>query len=56
MPFNHITSQLSLSDIQPCVTVPQVFLWPIGAIFLSIPFIILTNFNPARFTLSIYFG
>jgi hypothetical protein len=34
----------------------QVFLWPIGLIFLAVPFAILTNFNPARFTLSIYFG
>ena len=34
----------------------QAFLWPIGLIFLSIPFAILTGFNPARFTLSIYFG
>lgn len=34
----------------------QVFLWPIGAILLSIPFAVLTGFNPTRFTLSIYFG
>ncbi len=35
---------------------PQVFLWPIGLIFLVMPFSILAGFNPARFTLSIYFG
>ena len=34
----------------------QVFLWPIGVIFLSIPFAILAGFNPTRFTLGIYFG
>ena len=34
----------------------QVFLWPIGLLLLALPFSILSGFNPARFTLSIYFG
>lgn len=34
----------------------QVFLWPVGVIFLALPFAVLTGFNPTRFVLSIYFG
>lgn len=34
----------------------EVFLWPIGAMFLSIPFAVLAGFNPSIFTLSVYFG
>lgn len=33
----------------------QVFLWPIGGIVMTAVFAMLTNFNPARFTLSFYF-
>lgn len=31
-------------------------MWPIGLIFLALPFAVLAGFNPTRFVLSIYFG
>lgn len=34
----------------------EVFLWPIGAIAVSLPLAILLGFNPTRFVLSIYFS
>lgn len=34
----------------------QVFLWPIGGVVMVALFAVLTNFNPTRFTLSIYFS
>jgi hypothetical protein len=34
----------------------QVFLWPVAAIVLVVPFAVLAGFNPSRFTLNIYFG
>lgn len=34
----------------------EVFLWPIGAVFMALPFAVLFNFNPTRFTLQLYFG
>ncbi len=37
----------------PCM---QVFLWPIGAMLLLLPFAVLSGFNPSIFTLSVYFG
>ena len=51
-------SMMPTTPIEPTMAFDcsQAFLWPIGLIFLSIPFAILTGFNPARFTLSIYFG
>ena len=33
----------------------QLFLYPIGAIAVAVPFCVLLGFNPTRFTLSIYF-
>ena len=34
----------------------QVFLWPIAGILIAVPVAILMGFNPARFTLGIYFS
>lgn len=34
----------------------EVFLYPIGLLLLTLPISILARFNPARFTLSLYFG
>jgi hypothetical protein len=53
--YYHYMSFLGYSSL-PFLERTEVFLWPIGLIFLSIPFAVLTNFNPTRFTLSIYFG
>mmetsp|Transcript_34549 Transcript_34549/g.87356 ORF Transcript_34549/g.87356 Transcript_34549/m.87356 type:complete len:245 (-) Transcript_34549:547-1281(-) len=53
--YYHYMAFLGYSAL-PFLEKTQVFLWPIGLIFLSIPFAILTGFNPTRFTLSIYFG
>jgi hypothetical protein len=38
-----------------CCVFVQVFLWPVGVIFLALPFAVLTGFNPTRFVLNIYF-
>lgn len=46
---------LSLADALCCFCV-QVFLWPIGAMLLLLPFAVLSGFNPSIFTLSVYFG
>ena len=34
----------------------QVYLWPMAAVLLLVPFSVLGGFNPTRFTLAIYFG
>jgi hypothetical protein len=34
----------------------QVFLWPVGAILVALPFAVLSGFNPTRFVLGIYFS
>ena len=34
----------------------QVFLYPIGGILLSLPFAVLTGFNPTKLVLKIYFN
>lgn len=53
--YYHYMTFLGYSTL-PFLEHTEVFLWPIGLIFLAVPFAILANFNPARFTLSIYFG
>ncbi|MEW5315733.1 MAG: hypothetical protein WDW38_007140 [Sanguina aurantia] len=53
--YYHVLSFLGYSSL-PFLEHTEVFLWPIGAIFLCIPFAILSGFNPTAFTLSIYFG
>jgi len=53
--YYHYMTFLGYSSL-PFLEHTEAFLWPIGLIFLSIPFAILSGFNPARFTLSIYFG
>lgn len=53
--YYHYMTFLGYSTL-PFLERTEVFLWPVGLIFMSIPFAILGNFNPARFTLSIYFG
>lgn len=53
--YYHYMNFLGYSAL-PFLEHTEVFLWPIGLIFLTIPFSILTGFNPTRFTLSIYFG
>ena len=53
-----VTSFKGISRVdrqQVVISTLQVFLWPIGLILLSLPFCILTGFNPTRFTLNIYF-
>ena len=40
----------------PDYSVLQVFLWPIAGILIAVPIAILMGFNPARFTLGIYFS
>ena len=47
-------STLTLSS--PYCSVLQVFLWPIAGILIAVPVAILMGFNPARFTLGIYFS
>ncbi|KAF5841766.1 UNC-50 family protein [Dunaliella salina] len=53
--YYHYMNFLGYSAL-PFLEHTEVFLWPIGLIMLCIPFMVLTGFNPARFTLSIYFG
>eukprot|EP00798_Chlamydomonas_sp_ICE-L_P023168 gene23166-30376_t len=53
--YYHYMTFLGYSAL-PFLEHTEVFLWPVGAIFLATPFAILAGFNPTRFTLSIYFG
>lgn len=53
--YYHYMNFLGYSAL-PFLERTEVFLWPIGLIFLAIPFAILSGFNPTRFTLGIYFG
>lgn len=53
--YYHYMNFLGYSAL-PFLEHTEVFLWPIGLIIISLPFAVLTGFNPARFTLSIYFG
>eukprot|EP01025_Chloroclados_australasicus_P038426 TRINITY_DN3956_c0_g1_i1.p2 TRINITY_DN3956_c0_g1~~TRINITY_DN3956_c0_g1_i1.p2 ORF type:complete len:248 (-),score=0.07 TRINITY_DN3956_c0_g1_i1:620-1363(-) len=53
--YYHYMNFLGYSTL-PFVQHAEVFLWPIAVIFLSLPFSILFGFNPARYTLGIYFG
>ena len=34
----------------------ELFLYPVGAIVLALPFSILSGFNPTKFVISIYFS
>jgi hypothetical protein len=53
--YYHYMNFLGYSAL-PFLERTEAFLWPIGLVFMSIPFAILFGFNPARFTLGIYFG
>ncbi|BDA48495.1 Protein unc-50 homolog [Coccomyxa sp. Obi] len=53
--YYHYLSFLGYSAL-PFLEHTEVFLWPVAAIILIVPFTTLTGFNPTRFTLNIYFG
>ncbi|KAL3130991.1 hypothetical protein ABBQ38_000315 [Trebouxia sp. C0009 RCD-2024] len=52
--YYHYLNFLGYSAL-PFLDRTEVFLWPIGGIVMTAVFAMLTNFNPARFTLSFYF-
>lgn len=53
--YYHYLSFLGYSAL-PFLEHTEVFLWPVAAIVLVVPFAVLAGFNPSRFTLNIYFG
>jgi len=53
--YYHYLSFLGYSAL-PFLERTEVFLWPVAAIVLIVPFAVLAGFNPSRFTLNIYFG
>ena len=53
--YYHYLSFLGYSAL-PFLEHTEVFLWPVAAILLVVPFAVLAGFNPTRFTLNIYFG
>ena len=53
--YYHYLSFLGYSAL-PFLEHTEVFLWPVAAIVIVVPFAVLAGFNPSRFTLNIYFG
>ena len=53
--YYHYLSFLGYSAL-PFLEHTEVFLWPVAAILVVVPFAVLAGFNPTRFTLNIYFG
>ncbi|KAG2426398.1 hypothetical protein HYH02_014825 [Chlamydomonas schloesseri] len=53
--YYHYMNFLGYSAL-PFLERTEVFLWPIGAMLLLLPFAVLSGFNPSIFTLSVYFG
>lgn len=53
--YYHYITFLGYSAL-PFLSDTVLFLYPIGAILVVVPFAILFGFNPTRFTLGIYFG
>lgn len=53
--YYHYLSFLGYSAL-PFLERTEVFLWPVAAMILIVPFTLLSGFNPTRFTLNIYFG
>ncbi|DBA72070.1 hypothetical protein WJX79_005533 [Trebouxia sp. C0005] len=53
--YYHYLNFLGYSAL-PFLDHTEVFLWPIGGVVMVALFAVLTNFNPTRFTLSIYFS
>mmetsp|Transcript_17761 Transcript_17761/g.33952 ORF Transcript_17761/g.33952 Transcript_17761/m.33952 type:complete len:253 (+) Transcript_17761:306-1064(+) len=53
--YYHYTQFLGYNAL-PFLEHTELFLYPVGAICLALPFTILSGFNPTRFVLSIYFG
>ena len=53
--YYHYLSFLGYSAL-PFLEHTEVFLWPVAAILVIVPFAVLAGFNPTRFTLNIYFG
>eukprot|EP00891_Asterochloris_glomerata_P001549 jgi/Astpho2/1549/e_gw1.00026.77.1_t len=53
--YYHYLNFLGYSAL-PFLQHTEVFLWPIAGILIAVPIAILMGFNPARFTLGIYFS
>ena len=53
--YYHYMNFLGYSAL-PFLDHTEAFLWPVPLLVLSLPFVILTGFNPTRTVLRIFFG
>lgn len=53
--YYHYLNFLGYSAL-PFLEKTEVFLYPIGLVFMSLPFLVLSGFNPTQFVLGLYFG
>ena len=53
--YYHYLNFLGYASL-PFLERTEVFLYPIGLLLLSLPFAVLSRFNPAKFTIGLYFG
>lgn len=53
--YYHYMNVLGYSAL-PYLERTEIFFWPIPVFVLSLPFMIISGFNPSRFALGLFFG